>query len=66
MIIDKDYYNNISNEGEIFFQFINFSPYPLLIRKGEILGQGIIKPYLKVEGDKSKGIRTGGFGSTTN
>jgi dUTPase len=37
-----------------------------LIRKGEILGQGIIKPYLKVEGDKSKGIRTGGFGSTTN
>lgn len=65
-IIDKDYYNNTSNEGEIFFQLINFSPYPLLIRKGEIIGQGIIKPYLKIEGDKSEGTRTGGFGSTTN
>ena len=64
-IIDRDYYNNASNEGEIFFQLINLSPYPLLIRKGEIIGQGIVKPYLKIDNDKSEGIRAGGFGSTT-
>jgi dUTP pyrophosphatase len=28
-IIDADYYNNIDNEGEIFFQLINLSPYPI-------------------------------------
>jgi dUTP pyrophosphatase len=26
-IIDADYYNNESNEGEIFFQIYNLSPY---------------------------------------
>ena len=26
-IIDSDYYNNESNDGEIMFQLINFSPY---------------------------------------
>lgn len=65
-IIDADYYNNTDNEGEIFFQLINLSPYPILLRKGDIIGQGIIKPYLITEDDEATGERTGGFGSTTD
>jgi len=64
-IIDADYYNNSSNEGEIFLQVINFSPFNLQIKKGEAIGQGIIKPYCTVEHDVHGGERTGGFGSTT-
>lgn len=64
-IIDADYYNNPSNEGEIFLQFINLGPYPVLIQKGEAIGQGIIKSYGVVEDDAAAGMRFGGFGSTT-
>ena len=63
-IIDADYYNNPDNEGEIFFQLINLSPFDIKLQKGEIIGQGIIKPYLITEDDAAAGERTGGFGST--
>ena len=63
-IIDADYYNNNSNEGEIFLQLINLSPFPILIQKGEKICQGIIERYETVEGDNAQGIRAGGFGST--
>ena len=63
-IIDADYYNNESNEGEIFFQIYNLSPFNIQIKKGEIIGQGVILPYLTTEDDETSGIRTGGFGST--
>ena len=64
-IIDADYYNNPDNEGEIFLQVINLSPLPILIQKGEKIGQGIIKKYELVENDNATATRTGGFGSTT-
>ena len=64
-IIDADYYNNPDNEGEIFFQMINLSPYDIQLRKGDIIGQGIIKPYLTTEDDNATGQRMGGFGSTS-
>lgn len=67
-IIDADYYNNKDNEGHIYFMLMNLSPYNIIIRKGEIVGQGIIHNYLTVD-DKQESInvqRTGGFGSTTN
>jgi dUTP pyrophosphatase len=63
-IIDADYYNNPDNEGEIFFQIINFTPYPILLKKGDAIGQGIIKSYLTTEDDAAAGSRVGGFGST--
>lgn len=63
-IIDADYYNNPDNEGEIFFQIYNLSPVPIMIKKGEAIGQGIIKPYLTTEDDNATGLREGGFGST--
>ena len=65
-IIDADYYNNPDNEGEIFFQLINLSPFPILLRKGDIIGQGIFKFYLTTNNDVTTAVRTGGFGSTSN
>ena len=64
-IIDADYYNNEDNEGHIYFQLYNLSPYNLQIQKGEIIGQGVILPYLTTEDDCASGDRTGGFGSTS-
>ena len=64
-IIDADYYSNPDNDGEIFFQMINLSPYDIQLKKGDIIGQGIIKPYLKTEDDAAQGDRLGGFGSTS-
>ena len=64
-IIDADYYNNPDNEGHIFFQLINLSPFPIQLHKGDKIGQGIIKSYLITEDDSADGLRTGGFGSTS-
>lgn len=64
-IIDADYYNNPDNEGEIFLQVYNLSPFHIQIKKGEIIGQGIIMPYGVTSDDKACGDRVGGFGSTT-
>ena len=64
-VIDADYYNNEDNEGEIFFQIYNLSPFYIQIKKGEAIGQGIIMPYLRVTDDVATGTRNGGFGSTT-
>ena len=63
-IIDADYYNNPDNEGEIFFQIINLAPFAIQLKRGDAIGQGIIKPYLTTEDDNATGIRVGGFGST--
>ena len=63
-IIDADYYNNPDNEGEIFFQVYNMSPFPIQLKKGDGIGQGIISPYFITEDDKASGKRVGGFGST--
>ena len=64
-IIDADYYNNPDNEGHIYFQVINLSPFDIQLHKGDIIGQGIIKPYLTIEDDNAFGERRGGFGSTS-
>ena len=63
-VIDADYYNNPDNEGEIFFQVYNLSPFNIQIKKGEAIGQGIILPYGVTTDDVETGERVGGFGST--
>ena len=63
-IIDADYADNPDNEGEIFFQLINFTPWPIQLRKGDVIGQGIIKKYEVTDDDRATGERVGGFGST--
>lgn len=64
-IIDQDYADNIDNDGEIYFQVINLSSFDIQLKKGDIIGQGIIKKYLVTDDDKANGTRVGGFGSTT-
>ena len=62
-IVDADYYDN--NEGEIFFQLVNFGLTDKVIKKGERLGQGIFLPYLLADDEKTPlSTRTGGFGSS--
>ena len=63
-IVDADYANNPDNEGEIFFQLINLAPYDIQLKKGDIICQGIIKTYDKIDDDTSTTTRDGGFGST--
>lgn len=63
-IIDADYANNPDNEGEIFFQLINLSPFDIFLHKGDVIVQGIIKSYEKIDDDSSTATRDGGFGST--
>lgn len=63
-IIDADYYDNPDNEGHIFFQLINLSPFAIQLKRGDKIGQGIIKPYNITIDDAAEGERKGGFGST--
>lgn len=63
-VIDADYYNNESNEGHIFLQVINLSPFDIKLQKGEKIGQGIIHNYISAKDSARGGLRTGGFGST--
>ena len=63
-VIDADYYNNIDNEGAIYFQIINLAPFPILLKKGDAIGQGILKKYYITDDDAAQGERVGGFGST--
>lgn len=65
-LIDKDYYNNVENDGEIMFAFYNFMPFDRVIHVGDTLGQGVFQKFLYPE----KGLRIAdeerksGFGST--
>lgn len=63
-IVDKDYYGNESNDGNIMFAFWNFKEEDVIIEKGERIGQGIFQKFLKVDGDIAEGERKSGFGST--
>ena len=65
-IIDSDYYG-ADNEGHIFCKLTNDSRQDrtVLIRKGDGMVQGIFVPFGITEDDAAAGIRTGGFGSTT-
>lgn len=64
-IIDSDYYNNPDNEGHIYFQMINLSPFDIMLKKGDTIGQGIFKKYYVTDNDSAEGVRMGGFGSTS-
>lgn len=64
-VVDADYYDNPSNEGEIFFQLINYGLTDYHIKKGERIGQGIFMHYLAADNEKKPvANRQGGFGST--
>ena len=63
-VIDKDYYGNPDNDGHIMFVYCNIKDEDVVIKKGEVIGQGIFHKYLVTDDDKASGERIGGFGST--
>ena len=63
-IIDADYVDNPDNEGEMFFSFYNLSNEPVILKKGEKMGQGIFAYFHVTDNDNADGERLGGFGST--
>lgn len=65
-VIDADYYGNLDNDGEMCFAFYNVGNEPVVIKKGEKLGQGIFTKFLTTDDDQADGERAGGFGSTGN
>lgn len=69
-VIDKDYYNNESNEGHIFIKLQNEGEEDFVIKKYDRLVQGIFIKYLTTDLDSDdeenlEKTRTGGIGSTT-
>ena len=64
MVIDTDYVDNPDNEGEIFLQLINLTPFAIQLKRGDKIGQGIFLKYETIEDDEARAKRTGGFGST--
>lgn len=65
-VIDKDYYNNIDNEGHIFIKLKNEGDKPKTFSKHENIVQGIFIKYLTIDDENEiKKERTGGIGSTT-
>jgi dUTP pyrophosphatase len=65
-VIDKDYYDNINNEGHIWVALVNEGDRQLEVHKGDALVQGIFTKFLMVDGDGVDEERQGGIGSTSN
>lgn len=63
-VVECDYCNNPSNEGEIMFNYVNFGFTDVTIPKGYAVGQGVFSKFLVTDDDAAVGVRTGGFGST--
>lgn len=64
-IIDADFFNNESNEGNISIKIKNNGTEPMYLVKDEAFAQGIFVKYLTTDDDDVTEIRTGGIGSTT-
>ena len=63
-VIDKDYYENLDNDGHFMFAFYNIKDEDVTIKKGEAIGQAVFQKYYIADGDIAEGERKGGFGST--
>lgn len=64
-VIDSDYYNNETNDGEIMFAFYNIGKENIFLKKGEKIGQVIFQTFGKADNDEGNiSKRKGGFGST--
>ena len=48
-VIDKDYYNNVDNEGHIFVKLQNEGMKDYVVHKGDKICQGIFIKYLLIE-----------------
>ena len=65
-IIDSDYYNNDSNEGNIGIFLKNISDQDQIINIGDKIAQGVFMKYLITDNDNTNTKRKGGWGSTND
>lgn len=64
-IVDKSYYSNESNDGNIGIALVNTSGKTVKISAGERIAQGIFKEYLVADKDEVQNDkRVGGIGSS--
>jgi dUTP pyrophosphatase len=63
-IVDSDYYNNPTNDGNMRIGLRNLSNNTVAIEKGERVVQAIFRKYLPSDNCNTENERTGGFGST--
>ena len=63
-IIDSDYYENESNDGNIGICLYNYGDKEVTIEKGERIAQGIFKQFLVADNGNTDKERNGGIGST--
>jgi dUTP pyrophosphatase len=64
-LIDKDYYNNKGNEGNMGVGLRNIGNKPITIKKNDAIAQLIFVPYLAPDNLPLDAKREDGFGSTT-
>lgn len=64
-VIDKDYYNNDSNEGHIWVALKNEGDKDLVLKRGDRFVQGVFSKILTIDNEEETTTsRMGGFGST--
>lgn len=64
-IIESDYANNPSNDGNLGFLFFNTNDTDYVINKGDKMGQGMFINFLTIDNEEDiLEDRKGGFGST--
>ncbi len=64
-IIDKDYYNNVDNEGHIWIKIQNEGKEKFVVKKGDKIVQGIFIQFLTIDNEeKIEKCRISGIGST--
>lgn len=64
-VIDKDYYNNESNEGHMWIKLQNHGECDYVVKKGEAICQGIFTKFLTTSNEEEiNQTRNGGIGST--
>ena len=64
-VVDKDFFDNLDNEGNIGVAFYNFYPFDVTVEKGDRICQGVFSKFLKADNDNVlNATRSGGCGST--
>ena len=64
-IIESDYADNVTNDGNIGFLLHNLNKTDYVVKKGDKIGQIFFFKFLKTDDDQENDIvRVGGFGST--
>lgn len=63
-VIDRDYFSNPDNDGNIGLQFKNDSTVMQSFKEGDRIAQAILVDYKTFENGNTEEERVGGFGST--